>query len=144
MAFIFVPLTTVTMGPVPNSEMGNATSLFNLMRNLGAGAGISSVTTMVARRSQFHQARLASQLTTASPALQQMLAAAKAMLMHRGYSAADATRRALALVYALVQQQSALLSFVETFFLLAIIFLCMAPLVMMMRRPTHHKSVSAH
>jgi DHA2 family multidrug resistance protein len=144
MAFIFVPLTTVTMDPVPNSEMGNATSLFNLMRNLGAGAGISAVTTMVARRAQFHQHRLVGQINAANPQARQALAAMKAMLMAKGANATLAAQRALALLYGVVQQQSALLSFVEAFFLLGLIFLCMAPLVLIMRRPRSAKAVAAH
>ncbi len=144
MAFIFVPLTTVTMDPVPNSEMGNATSLFNLMRNLGAGAGISAVTTMVARRSQFHQHRLVGQLNAANPQVRQALAGLKAMLVAKGANATLAAQRALALLYGTVQQQAALLSFVEAFFLLALIFVCMAPLVLLMRRPKSAKAVAAH
>ncbi|HET9783545.1 MAG TPA: DHA2 family efflux MFS transporter permease subunit, partial [Terriglobales bacterium] len=144
LAFIFVPLTTVTMDPVPNSEMGNATSLFNLMRNLGAGAGISSVTTLVARRGQFHQNRLVGNVTAANPTLQHMLAGFKAMLIARGEDAATAARQALGAVYGLVQQQSALLSYVETFWLLAVIFLLMIPLVLLMKRPKSTKAIAAH
>ncbi|MGH9480483.1 MAG: DHA2 family efflux MFS transporter permease subunit [Terriglobales bacterium] len=144
MAFIFVPLTTVTMDPVPNQEMGNATSLFNLMRNLGAGAGISTVTTMVARRGQFHQARLGEQLTAATPGVQQMLNSLKAMMMRQGVDAATAAHRALGALYGMVLQQAALLSFVEVFWLLGIVFLMMAPLVMLMRRPTSSKVMGAH
>ena len=144
MAFIFVPLTTVTMDPVPNAEMGNATSLFNLMRNLGAGAGISTVTTLVARRGQFHQQRLVSHLSQSNPSVQQMLAGFAAMLRQRGTNAATAAHRALGALYGMVQQQAALLSFVEVFWLLALIFLLMSPLVLLMKRPTHSKSVAAH
>src|SRR5712672_4423618 len=49
LGLLFVPLTTITNGSVPKHEMGNATSLFNLMRNIGASIGIASVTTVVAR-----------------------------------------------------------------------------------------------
>ncbi len=144
MAFIFVPLTTVTMDPVPNSEMGNATSLFNLMRNLGAGAGISSVTTFVARRGQFHQSRLGEQITASSPGARHTLAGMQALLMRHGADAATAARQAMGMLYGLVQQQAALLSFIEAFWLLATIFLLMAPLVVIMRRPKHGRAMAAH
>jgi hypothetical protein len=49
---VFVPLTTISMDPIPRERMGNATSLFNLMRNLGGGIGIAATSTMLARRSQ--------------------------------------------------------------------------------------------
>ena len=52
MAFLFVPLTTLTMGPIPQEETGYATSLFSVMRNIGSSMGISFVTTWVIRRSR--------------------------------------------------------------------------------------------
>src|ERR1700674_5457008 len=51
-SMVFVPLTTISMDPIPRERMGNATSLFNLMRNLGGGIGIAATATMLARRSQ--------------------------------------------------------------------------------------------
>ncbi|HEY7854882.1 MAG TPA: DHA2 family efflux MFS transporter permease subunit [Terriglobales bacterium] len=144
MAFIFVPLTTVTMDPVSNAEMGNATSLFNLMRNLGASAGISSVTTLIARRGQFHQNRLVAHLTPANPAYRNMLHALTGAFMRSGSDAATAGHQALGAVYGMLQQQSTLLSFVEVFFLLAAIFFFMTPLVLLMRRPKSTKMVAAH
>ena len=63
MAFIFVPLTTLTMDPIPKAETGYATSLYSVMRNIGSSMGISFVTTFVARRSQFHQSVLAAHVT---------------------------------------------------------------------------------
>ncbi|HXE31316.1 MAG TPA: DHA2 family efflux MFS transporter permease subunit [Terriglobales bacterium] len=144
MAFIFVPLTTVTMDPVPNHEMGNATALFNLMRNLGASAGISSVTTLVARRGQFHQNRMLAQLTPQNPGYRSLLSQLQAGFVARGNDATTAAHRALGALYGMLQQQSALLSFVEAFWLLAIIFLLMTPLVLIMRRPKSSKMVTAH
>lgn len=52
MSMLFVPLTTITMDHVPKQEMGNAISLFNLMRNIGGSVGIAVATTMIARSSQ--------------------------------------------------------------------------------------------
>ena len=54
MGLLFVPLTTITNDPIPKEEMGNATSLFNLMRNIGASVGIASVTTLTSRHMQQH------------------------------------------------------------------------------------------
>ena len=54
MGLVFVPLAVVTMASMPNEKMGNATSLFNMMRNIGGGVGISFATTMVTRQGQAH------------------------------------------------------------------------------------------
>ena len=50
MSLLFVPLTTVSMDPIPRERMGNATSLFNLMRNIGGSIGIAVTGTMLARQ----------------------------------------------------------------------------------------------
>ena len=68
MAAIFVPLTTASMGSLPNEEMGNAAGIFNLARNIGGGIGISLTTTLVARGTQAHQALLAGRLSPLRPA----------------------------------------------------------------------------
>ena len=54
LGFVFVPLTTITNNPIPNERMGNATSIFNLMRNIGASIGISMVETVQFRKEQMH------------------------------------------------------------------------------------------
>lgn len=144
MSMIFVPLTTVTMDPVPLAEMGNATALFNLMRNLGGSAGISFVTTMVARRSQFHQARLAASVAPGQPGYSTMLAGMIANFMHHGADAVTAAHQALAALYLLLQQQAALLSYVEAFWVLAVVFAAMVPVVFIMRRPRSQRAVAAH
>src|SRR5690349_14988215 len=55
MGFIFVPLTTMAMGTLANEQMGNASGVFNLMRNTGGSIGIAAMTTMLSRGSQIHQ-----------------------------------------------------------------------------------------
>ncbi len=135
LAFIFVPLTTATMDPIPNQDMGNATSLFNLLRNVGGSVGIAVTDFLVAQREQFHQERLGSRLTANTPAVQQMLAALKARFMAQGVDAYTATRQAMAMLYGTLRQQAALLSYRDEFYLLAILFLLISPLVWIMRKP---------
>src|SRR5205814_10562221 len=67
LALLFVPLTTATMDPIPKEEMGNATSMFNLMRNLGGSVGIASGTTFLFRRQQLHTHLLGAQVTPFNP-----------------------------------------------------------------------------
>ena len=63
MAFIFIPLTILTMESIPKAETGYATSLYSVVRNIGSSVGISFITTWVARRSQFHQSVLVAHVT---------------------------------------------------------------------------------
>jgi DHA2 family multidrug resistance protein len=137
MGFLFVPLTTITHDPIPKERMGNATSVFNLMRNIGGSVGIAMVTTIVARRTQSNTNVLGANVTLFSPAAQQMLAAARAGFMAKGMDAYTATRAAYAAVFGMVQQQAAMLSFVGTFRLLGLMFLCVIPLIFLMKKPRH-------
>src|SRR5580693_8506484 len=81
-SFIFVPLTTATMSQLGQQQIGNASGLYNLMRNLGGSIGIAFVTTMLARGAQAHQALMVGHLTPTDPAFAQRFAAAKRLLGH--------------------------------------------------------------
>jgi DHA2 family multidrug resistance protein len=135
LAMVFVPLTTVAMDPIPLASMGYATSIFSMMRNVGASLGISAVTTGLARRAQFHQARLAEQITPGNPAVRQALQALTDAFRRTGSDTFTASHRALAVLYAQVLRQAAALSFLDAFRALGILFLLASPLVWIMKRP---------
>jgi DHA2 family multidrug resistance protein len=145
MGFLFVPLTTITNDPVPKEEIGNAASLFNLMRNLGASIGIATVTTIVSRHQQTHTSPLGEHVTGSSLTAQSMLQGMQATLMARGIDAATASRQAYAMLFGTVQRQAAIMSFNDAFFLLMVLFLLMIPLVFVMRKAKHAGgSVAVH
>lgn len=137
MGFLFVPLTTLTMSPVPRQEMGYATSLYNTMRNIGSSIGISFVTTWMARRSQFHQSVLGAALTASSPMRQEAVGGLTPYFQSRGVDAWTAQRQAGGLVYELLQRQAALLSYEDVFHLMGYLFLAIIPVIVLMRRPRH-------
>ena len=137
MGFLFVPLTTVTHDPIPKERMGNATSVFNLMRNIGGSVGIAMVTTYVARHTQTNTNILGANVTPFSPAAQQMIQAARAGFMAKGMDAYTATRQAYAALFGMVQQHASMVSFVSAFRLLGIMFVCVVPLILLMKKPRH-------
>jgi DHA2 family multidrug resistance protein len=135
MALLFVPLTTVAMDPVPRERMGNATSLFNLMRNIGGSIGIAMTGTMLQRHQQAMTTTLGAHVTPYDPAAQSMFTQARAAFMAAGADAVTATNRAYAAMAGTVQRQAAIVSFVGLFQLLGILFLVLIPLVFIMQRP---------
>ncbi len=135
LAMLFVPLTTVTMDPIPKEEMGNATSIFNLMRNIGGSMGIAASTTMLARREQMHINLLGANVSLYNPSARALLAGLRAAFLARGSDAATATRRAYAATFGIVAQQASIISFIQVFRALGIIFLLMIPLIMIMKPP---------
>src|SRR5207237_8440605 len=106
MSLLFVPLTTVTMDPIPRERMGNATSLFNLMRNIGGSIGIATTVTMLSRHAQSTTALLGRNVTSYDPAAQTMLAQLKGAFMAAGADAMTATQRAYAAMFGMVQRQA--------------------------------------
>ena len=136
-SFIFVPLATITVDPIPAEQMGYATSIIALMRNIGGGLGISAVTTLLARREQFHQDRLASHITTFSPLTAPMLAGLHHRLAQYGVIFAGSGRHSLQLLYDILLKQAAVLSYLDAFRVLTFLFVVVSPLVWLMRKPAH-------
>ena len=130
---VFVPLATISMGTLRNEQIGNASGLFNLWRNVGAGIGISLVNTLVARHSQIHRAELAQNITPGSPVFQQVFDANRS-LMSQYVGPVVADQRAYGLIQGTLDQQSAAFSYVDVFRYLAwACFIC-AGIVMLMKR----------
>ena len=138
LSMTFTPLTTITTAPIPKERMGNATSIYNLMRNIGSSFGVAAVTTMLARRGQHHLHQLAGHVNAYAPAAQERLAGVAAALQARGADAATAAAQARAVVYGGMQRQASMLSYNDAFLILAALYLCLLPLVFLMRRPPRH------
>jgi DHA2 family multidrug resistance protein len=135
MALLFVPLTTVAMDPIPRERMGYATSLFNLMRNIGGSVGIALTGTMLARNSQSTTSMLGSHVTPYDAASRQAFAQTHAALVAGGADTVTATNRTYAILFGMVQRQATMVSFVGIFQLLGILFIALLPLVLLMKRP---------
>ncbi len=133
LSFVFPPLTTISVDPIPTEEMGYATSVTSSMRNIGASIGISIMTTELVRLRQEDQNVLGAHVISARPAMQSLLNAMKAHFMQRGSGPVQATQQALALVYQEVSRQTAVLSYLHGFRLLGIVFTVIAPIVWIMK-----------
>ena len=135
LAMLFVPLTTATMDPIPKEEMGNATSMFNLMRNLGGSFGIAAATTYLFRRQQLHTNQLGAHVTPFSPAASAMTRGLQGAMMAHGSDRFLAARQAYVATWGLIERQASMLSFVDTFMAMGIVFLLVLPLLFVMKRP---------
>jgi DHA2 family multidrug resistance protein len=143
LAFTFVPLTTVTFAAIPRQAMGNATGIFNLMRNIGGSAGIAAVTTLLARRSQFHQTVLAAHVTPYNPQVSQMLQTSEELLQAAGPPApVVASPSPIALLYGEVQRQSAMQAILDDFWLMGVLMAVLILGLLLLRRPRHAAPVS--
>jgi len=113
------------------------------MRNIGSSIGISFVTTWVARRSQFHQSILATHVTPYDLRSQEFLGQVRGFFFQKGFDWSSAGHGGLGLLYGMVQQQAALISFIEVFRIMGFLFLATVPLVLLMRKARQRGTVPA-
>jgi DHA2 family multidrug resistance protein len=140
MGFVFVPLTTMAMATLSQNEIGNASGIYNLMRNTGGSIGIAIMTTMLARNAQIHQAVLATHATPYDNAYQQLIAQLTASFS-RTMDAASAAQQATATVYGMLVKQAMVLSYIDNFRILAVLcFLCV-PAAFIFKRVRNAKAV---
>jgi len=118
--FLFVPITLASYVGVSPEKSNDAAGLLNFMRNIGSSVGTSMVTTLLARRAQFHQAMLSSYTTNYDPVFRNATSALSQQLVHSGTSAADAQHQAYGVIYQAMQAQSTLLSYLDAYKVLAV------------------------
>jgi MFS transporter, DHA2 family, multidrug resistance protein len=133
LSFLFIPLMTLAMAGIPQEKMGNATSIFNLMRNIGGSVGIASMTTFLARRSQLHQNHLIANVRAGDVKTISLLRGMKANFLLHGADPVTASHKALGAIYAMVQQHASMLAFVEAFWVMGVGFLLMIPLLALLQ-----------
>ena len=137
------PLMTVALGTLKNEQMGNATGLFALARNLAGSIGISMVTTMATRSAQAHQALLVHCVTPYDPAFQTAVQTTQAALAsHLG--SAQAQTGALSQIYQQLVQQSNLLAYLDDYRRLGIMCFIALPLVVLLKRVAVKGTVALH
>jgi len=135
LGLIFVPLTTISMAPIRKENMGNATSLFNLVRNLGGSIGISAVSTMQTRFQQRNINQLGVHVNPYSLSARGMMNSMQAMFMSQGSDVVTAARQARAAMFGMVERQASMLAYNSIFLILAGLFVLMLPFIFLMRRP---------
>src|SRR5271157_4410897 len=131
---VFVPLSTTAMAFLKNEEIGNASGLYNLLRNIGGSIGISVVNTIVARHEQLHQTELVRSLVPSARPLQDQLQALQQYLFTQGNSSVDALHKAYALVGGELSAQARLWSYVDDFRYLALLCFGCIPIVFMLKK----------
>ena len=133
--FLFIPINTLVYSGVPPEKNNAVAGILNLSRNMGGDIGIAFVTTLIARRSQFHHNVLASRGSPLNPAFADRLAALGRAFERAGASSVEATQKALAVVYRQIQQQAVTLAYLDALKSLAIITAAMLPLLLLTRKP---------
>ncbi|HEY6291078.1 MAG TPA: DHA2 family efflux MFS transporter permease subunit [Terriglobia bacterium] len=144
LGFVFVPLTTTTMDPIPREAMGNATSLFNLVRNLGGSVGISLVETLQFRQQQAHIGILGAHVNPFDRQVRAVMNQIQGAFTVGGADPVTAGHRAYSALWGMVLQQATMMSYNDVFRLLGVLFLGMLPLIFLMKKPKAAGGMSGH
>jgi MFS transporter, DHA2 family, multidrug resistance protein len=118
LAFLFVPINLASYIGMPAEKSGSVAGLVNFMRNIGSSVGTSMVTTLIARRTQFHQVYLVANVADGRPALSRQLAGLTERLVAAGMSAERAAAQAYGIVFRNVIAQATTLAYIDTFLVL--------------------------
>ena len=135
LAFLFVPINTLVYVGIPPEKNNAVSGIVNLSRNMGGDIGIAFVTTLIARRSQFHQTTLVGRTNYFNDAFTSQLAGLARAFERAGASSVDATHKALSVLYRQLLQQATTLAFLDAIKALAIATAAMLPLLLLTRRP---------
>jgi DHA2 family multidrug resistance protein len=130
MAFLTVPLTMLAISTLAAKDIPQGASLNNMMRQLGGAFGISAINTYAARRIASHRTDLLANITTTNSEAVDRLNSYTAYFQHKGIGWADAHMKAMELIDRTVVKQSTLLSYVDSYFLIGMLFAIALPLLL--------------
>ncbi|MGC9291856.1 MAG: DHA2 family efflux MFS transporter permease subunit [Acidobacteriaceae bacterium] len=148
LAFLFVPINTISYTDVPHEKNNDVSGLVNLARNIGGSIGTSFLTTELARRAQFHQDRIVMHMAAQDPSFATQVKALQGYFQGPGgltSSSAQAHYLALAGIYRQVVQQATLLSYLDVVAVLSVGSMMLVPVVLLMKKGTHGgRDIVAH
>jgi DHA2 family multidrug resistance protein len=120
LGFLFVPITLVAYVGIPAEKNNSVAGIANFMRNIGSSVGTSLVTTLIARRSQFHQLRLVEKARVDNPNFSDAARGLAQQFMKGGLSRHEALATAYAQIYRSLQAQAGTLAYIDTFMVLSV------------------------
>jgi MFS transporter, DHA2 family, multidrug resistance protein len=135
LAFLFIPINVAAFAYVPKEKTNMGTGFINLARNIGASVGIATVTTMLSRRAQAHQARLVEHVNDLSLAYHNTFNGMQMRLVHAGSTLAHAGSQASGMIYNTVLRQATMLAFLDNFKMLGVIFFLVLPILLLAKKP---------
>ena len=132
-AFLFAPVTTAAFRGVPKGKTDNASSLITTAASLGGSVGIAILTMNLANRTQHHIGPLASQASDYNPNYVDWLSRTTQFFQEKGLSAVEAASAARSQMWAEINQQAGMLAFIDTFYALMFMIICVIPLIFLLK-----------
>lgn len=133
MGMLFIPITTLSLSTLHGQQIGQGAAFTGMMRQLGGSFGIALITTFLSRQNIVHRTALVSKLDTNNPAVQQRIQGMQHAFMNKGMASGDALKAAYSGMDHIVTKQAAVLSYMEVFMYLGVMFLTCVPFVLMVK-----------
>jgi DHA2 family multidrug resistance protein len=134
LGLLFVPITTLSLSTLKGREIGEGAAFTGMMRQLGGSFGIAIITTLIARLNQVHRVNLISHLDSTSYAVQQRVIQLQQGLMSKGYSFNESLNKAYKILEFNVMKQSSVLTYIDIFNYLGLLFLFCIPFVLLIKK----------
>jgi DHA2 family multidrug resistance protein len=134
LAFLFVPINTAAYTGIPQGKTNNVSALMNLSRNLGGSFGIAILSTILARRAQYHIHTFGYHTSNYDPNYLNWLSNTTQYLQQQGATAIQAAEQSQGLIWAQVQKQSTMLAFLDAYYVLMILVICVIPLIFLLKK----------
>ena len=133
LGLLFIPITSLSLSTLKGPEIGQGAAFTGMMRQLGGSFGIAGITTFIANRSELYRSNLVSHLDLNDFDVQQRVAGLKASFMAKGLSPDVALQSAYKVLDFSVTKQATVLSYMDVFLYLGIVFLVCIPFVLFVR-----------
>ncbi|AVR44003.1 MFS transporter [Christiangramia fulva] len=142
LGLLFVPITTLSLSTLHGKDIGDGAAFTGMMRQLGGSFGIAIITTMISRLNQQHRVDLIPNISGISFKVQQRIEGLKQMFMSKGFSANEALDRAHEVLNMSILKQSTVLSYMDIFLYLGLLFLCCVPFVLMINKKKQNRALN--
>ncbi|MBS1732176.1 MAG: DHA2 family efflux MFS transporter permease subunit [Bacteroidetes bacterium] len=133
LGLLFIPITTLSLSTLKGIEIGQGAAFTGMMRQLGGSFGVAAITTYISRQSMIHRNDLVSKLDTNNLAVQERVAQMQHFFMAKGKSANDALKAAYQALDLNVTKQATVLSYMDVFLYLGLMFLICVPIVLLVK-----------
>ena len=133
MGMLFIPITTLSLSTLKGQQIGQGAAFTGMMRQLGGSFGVALITTFMSRQNMTHRSDLVSKLDANNPAVQQRIQAMQHSFINKGLNTEAALKSSYLSMDHIVTKQAAVLSYMDVFFYLGVIFLICVPFVLMVK-----------
>jgi len=133
MGMLFIPITTLSLSTLKGQEIGQGAAFTGMMRQLGGSFGIALITTFISRQNIIHGANLNNNLDISKPSVFLTVQSRQQLFMSKGMGVADALKATYASLGRSINKQAAVLSYMDVFLYLGIIFLVCVPFILLVK-----------